>query len=907
MDLRPGTFFQDLTFAGHDDLVRVIRKVRETGYDSSDYVNLVQLLRTYYGNNNMDEPFAERSSITREFLESYRGHGTMQLPTNGDLGFDAFLKLVIITGSHKASSGEKPSSLSNFIFSLIPNSGQLLRKDQDLDSWALRPLQNRHDLYSALYFIAPLETKIRLLPQISSLVDLRESHISACTISLRTLVRLVRFQIATDENPCVLYSFGRLFQAMIKKMEEQFDAARVEALTQLGGTFFRRDSLRRIMRFNQDKIQNFLASILEAWSDCIRSCRTADQARYLLFGDNLGAVLHLCNRTVALDTTPGRDGGDTEAFRDEVIELILSTIASYTINWLPVANNVKECIEELHLPLKDVLSTQLGRHEQCSDGILRSLTHCWHALAKVSVHHGLRSWDNYLSLGGRDAWASFDDTWPKRHYELYFAARFVESSQSVWRDWQIPLLDLWIRSLLVPETSFKYQADLTEQIMRHDASWNPLLFHLPLAIYHDTGHVHVRLEDLVAARTALVLALVRNMNSAVTSPDSQDSFFGLIGPTEDDYSAILKSMMTAMKQYLSELEEKPAEQRIYGDFVSLVLSKMRVCTGHLEAVPDDFEYAPGRFLPMAPDTVKAKLGVYRQQIRDGGMEKHMIVFLHTAAERAAITGQQEAFQKQLVEVFLDLTPESLEDTQGYAADARFRTLFFQNVFPAYLDRIFYGSGFIIARPALACILGVYRDLRFRFGLWAWEYLDPFLTATLSLLATLKGTLVGSITSPERILTDARQLSAYRWLCSIVCEMLSRCQEMEDSFGLCDTLSAVWEYFLFFYQFTLKVAFRPPYALPEELCDEDDCSLLSEPRLSAADDNMLAYSRRELGDILDSKWVPGCGGTWFAQRAGGRREEVHAAGDIGSLEQETYLMQAAARRYVQAFAQGWNPQ
>jgi hypothetical protein len=441
--------------------------------------------------------------------------------------------------------------------------------------------------------------------------------------------------------------------------------------------------------------------------------------------------------------------------------------------------------------------------------------------------------------------------------------------------------------------------------MRHDTSWNPLFSHLPLVTCCDTDGVYVELDDLISDRTTLVVALLRNMDSATTRPDSQDSFLGSIGPNEDDYSAMLKSMMTVMKQYLKELEGESAAQKIYGDFVSIVLAKMRVCTTHLEPVPDDFEYMPGKFLPMPPGAVKTKLGLYRRLVIECGIEKHMIVFLHTAAERAAITGQQEAFEKQLVDVFLDLTPESLEDAKGYAADACLRTLFFQNVFPAYLDRIFCDAGSKISQPVLGCIGSVYKDLRFRFGFWTREYLEPFLTATLSLLRTLKTTLAGSIISSGQILSNASQLKTYTLLSSIICAMLSRCQEIEYYFGPCATFSAIGEYFLFFYQCTLKVAFRPPRVLPQALRDEDDDTLLSEPKLSLTDDNLLAFSRHELGGMLDSKWVRGNDGTWFVNRAGGRREQVRAGDVVGSLEQETSRMQAAAQRYVAAFAKFWN--
>ena len=271
-----------------------------TGWGWIDCAGLVQLLRTQYGSNNMDELFAEKSSGTRDFLDNYPGYGCVPSPFDNDSGFDSFLKLIIISGIQKASRSEKISSLSNFIFSLVPNSGQLMRKNQNHDLRVLRPLQNRHDLYSALYFISPLETKVRLLPQIQSLVDLRESHIKACTISRETLIRLLRFQISTDEDPRILYDFSKLIQDMIKRMEGLFDAARLEAFAQVGGAVSRGDALSTV-RFNQRNIQKFLRDTIQAWSDCIRECRTPDQARYLLFGEDWGVVLGLCNRTIALD------------------------------------------------------------------------------------------------------------------------------------------------------------------------------------------------------------------------------------------------------------------------------------------------------------------------------------------------------------------------------------------------------------------------------------------------------------------------------------------------------------------------------------------------------------------------------------------------------------------------------
>jgi hypothetical protein len=272
-----------------------------TGWGWIDCAGLVQLLRTQYGSNNMDELFAEKSSNARDFLDNYPGYGRIPSPFDKDSGFDSFLKLIITSGMQKASRSEKISNLSNFIFSLVPNSGQLVRKNQNHDHRVLRPLQNRHDLYSALYFISPLETKIRLLPQIQSLVDLRESHIRACTISLETLVRLLRFQISTDEDPRILYHFSKLIQDMIKKMEGQFDAARLEAFAQIEGAVSGANVLNTV-RFNQRNIQTFLKSTIQAWSDCIRDCRTPDQARYLLFGEDWGAVLSLCNRAMALDS-----------------------------------------------------------------------------------------------------------------------------------------------------------------------------------------------------------------------------------------------------------------------------------------------------------------------------------------------------------------------------------------------------------------------------------------------------------------------------------------------------------------------------------------------------------------------------------------------------------------------------
>ena len=899
-----------------------------TGWGWVECAGLVQLLRIHYGSNNMDALFAEKGSEDRDFLEDYTENRSIQLNSDNDSEFDSFLKLTIVSGRQKTSRNEKTSRLSSFIFSLVPNSGQVLRKDQDHDPRVFRPLQNRHDLYTVLYFISPVETKSRVLQQIQSLVDFRESHLSACTINLKTLVRLIRFQISTNEDPSMLHNFAVLIQGIIKKMEEQFDEARMAASRQVDGQQlgwkFKSD-VSRITRFNQSQIQNFLTYILRAWSGCIKDCRTVNQARYLVVGDNLAAVMDLCTRTKSNNAVEGDD--DVVAFGSEVIEALLLGLTTYIITWVSKSENLRDCFEELQRPLKSVISTQLGRYDQCSDEILRQLTYSWHALAKISVDCDIRSWHNYLSQGGCDAWQSFDDTWHKRQYEILFAALFVESlgtqipgkhtpniegstpdefvhggaSQDTWREWQVPMLQLWIASLLVPETRFKYQAHLTTAIMRFDAVWNPLMFQLPLVLYEDDVLVKVEIDELIAARTTLVLTLIRNMNKLTTRPDSQDAFFG---PGEDDCSAILKSMMSLMKQYLAELEQEPTERAVYADFVSRVLFEMRLHTTHLEPVPNDFEYMPGRFL-VAPGAIRAKLSLYKQALVDTEMEKHMVVYLHTTAERAAVSGRQETFEDQLIKVFVDLDPESLEDIQGHAADAHFRTLFLQNIFPAYLDRIFYGSGFIVARPVVACILKIYQCLRFRYGFWTKDYLEPFITATFSLVATLKNTLASSVTSPERILSDPNQLHAYALLCSLMFEVLCRCQEMEDSFGTFGALDDIWEYFFFFYQYTLMVAFRPPRSLPEALLHEDVEPLLIEPVLPAPDAVMLTYSRRELGDILDFKWVPGHGGTWFVNRSGGRREQVLGGDVVGSWEAEMTSMKFAAEKYVRGFAQLWN--
>ena len=888
---------------------------------------LVQLLCSHYASNNMDALFAEKEADGRDFLDYYAEHRRIQLHSDNDSGFDSFLKLVIVSGRQKACHDKQAARLSSFIFSLVPNSGQLMRKAQAHERRVLKPLRNRHDLYTALYFVSPIETKTRLLQQIQGLVDFSESHLKACAIARRNVFRLTRFQISPDEDPVMLHSFAIVIQEMVRKMEAQFDEARTEPLKEVDeGLLGRevRDDVLRITRHNQDLIQNLLTRILRAWSNCIRICRTAQQARCLVLGDDLAAVMQLCTRTMSINAV---EGHDLVAFRDEVIKALLFVFAAYIVFWVPKSENLRVCFEEVQRPLKDVLSSQLGRSDQCSDEVLRLLTSLWHTLARTSVDGGLKSWHNYLSQGGCDTWQSFDDTWHKRQYEILFAALFVESlgtqlsgtrtedvtgsaqdhfvhgqaSQHTWREWQVPMLQLWINSLLVPEARFKFQGDLTTAILRFDAAWNPLMFHLPLLMYRDGVLVKIGLDELISFRTALVLALLRNMNKLTKMPDSQDAIFG---PNADECSAILKSMLSLMKQYLAELEQNPPEQAIYADFVSRVLFEMRIYTTHLEPVPDDFEYILGRFLT-PPGAIMAKLSLYKQEMVDKEMEKHMVVYFHTTAERAAISGQQEVFKEQLVSVFIDLDHESLKDVEGDEADSHFLALFLQNVFPAYLDRMLHGSGFIIARPILGCILTIYTDLHFRYGYWTKQNVEPFVTATLSLLATLKNTFASSKTSPERILSDPRQLHAYGLLCSILSEMLCRCQEMQGSFGSFDVLFDVWEYFLFFYKYTLMVAFRPPCALPEELSYDDIEILLVEPDLSATDAAMLAYSKRELGDMLDLKWVPGHAGTWFVHSPGGRREQVLGSGAIGTWEQEMSNMAFAATRFVRCFARLWN--
>lgn len=848
-------------------------------------------LRTSFLQSRMDDLFGEKSEASPERLFEDCAANYNFTSVREDTGFRSWLKLIILSGQQKARTGAR-SQLKSFVSTLTPNDGQVLRKSDEATPTKLRRLRNLHDLYSALWLVALPDSKVRLVAQLRALVVPEESHTAAIQVSCLTWSRLVRFEISTNATAMLVFladwqltTCHMLLQASVHEEAEFVTFLRQDphAITDEI-----REQIRGRMEHNRKQLQNCVSMALDLLENRIYGCTSDGQAKLLLFADGADRLLQFCY--------PGYGASD------KIIATILKILDIYIRKWVH-AKNIAESGKLMQQPLRRILSNRLGAPVASNDEVLETLTTCWFALAQKYVKSETRTWDSYLEPGGEDSWYLLPDSSSRRGCMVYFATCLLQNEPEQYQKRQVELLGLWLCALVAPIGEFKYEHLLTTEILHKDLH-NPLLLNLPLVTWHNGNEVAVLFDDLVKARVPLIYTIFGNMHKSTTQCDSQELF---VYPGQADHSVLLKKMMLAMKGHHQDLASRPQAQQVYDNFVNGVLQQMRLYTEDIQPVDPWFEVST-RF-PLALDTVEVKLKAYRAQLVNGVLGKQMCFFLQTAAERSSVSAQQDGFREELLSVLLDLSPSSIQYKDGYAADALFRTLLFQNVFPAYIERMFSTSGFIIGLPILECIVSVYQDLRFLFGFWTVEYLTPFTTSTFCILSSAKHALANL--TPEHILNSPQRLCAYTLLLTLLLDVFSRCLEMEEYFGYFGSLPDLEDYFLFFYKHVLSVAFRPPRLLPQALRDDDNNEYydddndlqLPEPQLSAADNRILAYARKELGETLDKKWV--CeGGQWFVLRAGGRREPVRG-GFVGSIEEETREMQYAGSRYVTAFAAVYN--
>ena len=865
---------------------------------------LIRMIFGHYASHNMDELFAEWSMNSPAYLRDLRLDTAVKAEP-GDTGFHSWLKLTVLAIQQKVKSKQSIGRLNSFIFSLNPNSGQTLRKDDDLTINQLVPLRNRHDLYSALYSLAPLSCRPRLV-QIEDLVDISQSHIDACRVALTTWSRLVEFQISSTDDYSALHGFAEWLMRIIQVMISQHELAEKEVISQLGRSGLD-ERATQLIRANQGKVEDFLKETLLAWSGAIRTCRDTSQATSVITTDGMAFLFKLCSGGPFLGNAVFV--AMVTVLNDFVQKWISANLSEHggvqdepdhavdALNSLVLTHPLMPLVDLIYHPLKTLLSNVFGAARPFTDDLLTAITDCWFGYARALVSGGLRSWEGFIHESGVDSWYSLPDTRQMRQYKVYFVTRVIQTESSFYDEHRALCLKIWVTSLLLPRDCLKFEHFLTTAILRHDV-YNPLLFNTPFVIT-DAGSIP--LPEIVDERLTLMSVLIENMHKCTTEDSESQGM--IVDMTEDDYRELLDGMMKSMKSSYGELGSNPEEQREYTELVHCVLEEMSIYTQQL--CPIDPWFTNGVHFPAQPNNIFMTLRGYGVQMTRVGLTKSMIHSWIHMVQNHVVEGQNRELVDFLKAAFIVVdrgTPATVDEPMHVAL---LRLQFFQNVFPSYISRAFSKPGYLLVTPILQVVGHVYRSLICRWDFWNLEKVKPFVTATHALLAAAKDGVEMIATQPT--IGSAARARIMGDLYLAIHHILMRCRDFGNRFDSEADLPDVpklWSYLWWFADYAgglrLDETDGRPYL--DELDNSDGEIEIEKPTLSKADDDLQKYTDSSLGKILRETWKEEDDDLFVVEVLGrGGRAAVGVV--LRSTEAERHEMnlvvKAFCRDYVQA--------
>ena len=842
----------------------------------ADYDRAAQILSSHFAKSGMSGLFGEPADATPRFLTGLTLN-TQVDDYHLDTGFALCLKLVFIAGQRKANATSLVSlqARSSFVSSLIPNSQQILHKDAKHSEEAFHALRNRFGYYFVLHVISPDDYKPLLLSRMRDLVDYERSHFRACMLACQMWQKLVRYELAHGGSSEILHQLSVWALESVKAMLVRYCDGKQGATRQDDSVLGSRSDRQRMSKARQDCGQTLtiVAELLLAWQDCLQSCAKIEEAENLFVRGAFVELLATCSPRTLLSK--------------EIVVMVFGVLHQYIQDW---AYNA-----DLRPVARKMLSDWLGANEDGSQDVLLILVRCWHALELKSRSDDQGAWQDLITVGHPDSWYSLPDSPSTMQYMSYFLAMMIAQTPAVYDAIQTDMLALWASAIVRPENMLRFESALTTQILHYDA-YNPAFFNMPFVLRDDDGLVEIGIEELKKARLSAISVLLQNMRKMTLDPDSQDDLSSL---SFQDFKVILQAMMHSMRQQYEGYVDSSLSRQSYVDFINAVLQGMNEYTGHIEPINPWFKN--GKNFPYAIDTFEVKFRNYRLPVVLQGLQKHMVNFLQTNIESAAVFGKLSQLELDLTNVFLDRTSRGNALHEENDANATLRTCFFQYVFPAYIQQALSGAGAILAQPVLGCIVDVYGNLRYLPQAWDRESLGPFTTATHHILGAAATTL--NATSADNVCPTPLHTRVLWLLFSALFEILCRVHEMEDCFGIgLGAIGDILDYFPFFYAHALRIGYGPPCMLPNEQ-DKELYGLTSgifppTPRLGGAEGQIAAYASRELREAIEKRYLFS-DGRWYHVRTRGPGEEVLEA-ITEDIEVGRAQLQSAVRKFVGAF-------
>ncbi|KAF2497761.1 hypothetical protein BU16DRAFT_506375 [Lophium mytilinum] len=838
-----------------------------------------------------------------KFLGMLAEHPSLQVQPD-DRSFTVFLKCLAL--GLKGMQGIYPDKkMRNIVYRFIPNHGRTYRKDESIRQEDLDALRNHHDILCTLYWAAPLQCRPRL-DLLRELVDHAYSHREACRLSVKAWSDLVKFQLSTDEPYESLLPFALWYKDIMKQSINQYRMARTEAETQYDSAKVRGDDilspevLQSTIRKNQNQVlatlrdavagvknaigyahgeNNFTSFLRDASATKnldlfdVTNPRTIDVVIETLAVFELHAKLQKARqaeKNIPSNNEESQDYGDVPDF-DEF----------YDITTAPnQQSDDSNPLDFIHTPLWHLLSNCFGAETSPGDTLLTKAVDTWTAVAQWQVDLGKRTWHDYVGTFSIVSWHQLRDTEQSRKFAAYFMSSILTSDPDAYKECRQEFIAAWVLSLVDRESMLKFQHILTGVLVNANPQ-NPLLKNLPFLRESSTGEVMITATTFRERRIALISSILANMRDCYEDT-MRDNPKELVN-TRNEYTTLLKDMMSAMKRNYLELQQCGAPLKgAYVEFVQTVVQFLQQYTSHICLVDRFFTDSVAFPLPTTdPTYVVGRLGSYSLKLADTRTTKQLSTFIQTVSERAAVDNQQSYLLKQLCAA----TASTYES--GNASRPTLRHVLVQDIFPAYIGvSLKSPTGWIVASPILQALRQIYKDVFYQFSVSDEMSVE-------SCLGMIRSTLREFYVASQLLIDHEGLLeqSHTRHVVSLVLRAITALLPLLDYIHASTGKAAnIVPFVLYFRRFSIFIA-QTVMSREAALTPFVDCDIPDEP---APISKLRDFCAQEL-DTAITNWAK-VGDGYYVVRGNARKEVLV---QLGTVEEEGETMLGAIEGFLVA--------
>ncbi|KAI9848984.1 MAG: hypothetical protein M1837_005875 [Sclerophora amabilis] len=685
--------------------------IKEWGWRKCE--SIIETLFDFFASNNLAHLKHEESLKSPQFLEQLHNVPDLEIEPS-DRSFHIFLKIIGL-GIKGLCQLYPEKRIRNIIFRLMPNHGRQYPKEESVHQDDLASLRNHHDLLCTLYWISPPAFR----PQVNSIRDLvypETSHREACHISIRAWNNLIKFQLSTAEDTCLLQPFNVWHSRIIDQILGQHSRAKTEAEAQFtlissGGVLdLSTNVLESTISSNQQQLEVVLSDALLSLKNSLSLTKTPEAATTLLSSRTISSIFNLFDASkyrinnvvslaleVVLEYIQTCSGGDktrsTQEWDDDSQEYgdWSWSIPDGTDPIQPGRKSAEYLHDSVHHPLTRLVSNAFGADIPANESILSKIVDTWVSTADFLVTHGIKMWDNYINLYSREAWTSLRKTEQSRKFSGYYLSKVMERDFSCYQDHRSFFLSSWMTSIVERSSMLKFQHLFTNSLLNLDRR-NPLLQNLPFWTHGPDSIFSITPAEFLDRRLSMISSLLSNMRETLDCKkrDSVNEALEMQG----EYADLLRQLQGSMKTNFEELRQDTSISGAYVQFVHCVVEFLQQHTAELYPVDKFFTDSSAFPLPATdPSYIVGRLKNYGLRLSGSGVHKQLVVFFQSISERAAVDGAQPDLAGQ-VHSAMSNTFEQGEDW-----NPTLRSFLVHAIFPAYIESALVTDvGWIFARP-----------------------------------------------------------------------------------------------------------------------------------------------------------------------------------------------------------------